>query len=78
MLSVAVTGGSPSAWGQPMPLFEFRGRYVFSNFARSFDVAPNGHFLMIARNAAELTPSESKVTIVLNWFSELERLVPID
>ena len=53
MLSVAVTDGPPSTWGQPIRLFEFRGRYIFSNFYRVFDVAPDGRFLMIARGAAE-------------------------
>ena len=77
ILSVAVTDGPPSTLGQPIRLFESQGRYVFSSFARSFDVVPDDRLLMIARDAAESTPSESKITIVLNWLEELKQLVPV-
>ena len=78
MLSVGVTNGPPPTWGQPVPLFESRGRYAFSTFARSFDIGQDGRFLMIARDAAELSPSQSQVAIVLNWSQELLERVPVN
>ena len=58
--------------GAPRVLFE--GQYLTQLNARSYDVHPDGkRFLMIdpGREATDLV-------IVLNWFEELERLVPTD
>ncbi len=51
--------------GAPEPLFE--GAY--SNW---YDASPNGSFVMLTKPSAEL----SEINVVLNWSSELERLVP--
>jgi hypothetical protein len=40
--------------------------------SRSYDVAPDGRFLMLVQNRQE----EPTIHVVLNWFEELERLVP--
>ena len=43
---------------------------------RNYDIAPDGkRFLMIQ---SEAEPVYTKVKIVLNWFEELKRLVPVD
>jgi hypothetical protein len=39
---------------------------------RNYDVAPDGRFLMLVRDRRE-APT---IHVVLNWFEELERLVP--
>jgi serine/threonine-protein kinase len=45
----------------------------------SYGVAPDGRFLMIQRADAPPTERDSdRIRIVLNWFEELERLVPTD
>ncbi len=66
------------------PVFLFQGDYSTAGPIRSYDVKPDGQrFLMTrfgATNAA-IRPEEyfgNKVTIVLNWFEELKRLVPTD
>jgi len=42
----------------------------------NYDVSPDGErFVFVEQDAAELA---SNITVVLNWFSELERLVPAD
>ena len=56
----------------------FEGRY-YSFIDRAYDVSPDGQrFLMIKpveAFEAGLT-SGQQIVVVLNWFQELERLVP--
>jgi len=60
------------SWGDPTALFP--ADYIWSEiFGRPFDVAPDGRFLMMKRVSGS-RPEE--ITIVLNWFEELKRLVP--
>ena len=59
------------SWNEPIELFT--GDYVSTDtFGRAFDVAPDGRFLMMKR-ASGSRPEE--ITVVLNWFEELKRLV---
>ena len=69
-LSATTAGLDP---GRPSELFELR----YSADAPSYDVAPDGErFIMIrpTEDSGITTPPEMRV--VLNWFEELERLVP--
>ena len=43
---------------------------------RQYHVAPDGRFLMLSDRAGG--PSEARLILVLNWFAELERLVPVE
>jgi len=52
----------------------FEGKYLTGEF-HHYDVAPDGRFLMI-QESEELTPP--CIHVVLNWFEELKRLVPVD
>jgi len=52
----------------------FRGRFLYANQLRTYDVHPDGRFLMIEDD--EERPTHGSLRIVLNWFDELERLVP--
>jgi Tol biopolymer transport system component len=51
----------------------FEGQYLMLGVRHSYDVAPDGRFLMI-QESEELTPP--CIHVVLNWFEELKRLVP--
>ena len=42
----------------------------------NYDVADNGRFLMITQDSA--TAASPQIIVILNWFDELQRLVPID
>ncbi len=44
-------------------------------FGRTYDLGPDGRFLVILRDEPPPPPTEYRV--VLNWFEELKRLVPI-
>jgi len=64
--------------GRPQMLFE--GSYVSTTNTIGFqyyDISPDGkRFLMMKQNVQE--QPRNQLEIVLNWFSELERLVPTD
>ena len=44
---------------------------------RDYDVAPDGRFLMVKLNQAEIG-SPARLVLVQNWFEELKRLVPVN
>ena len=70
MLAVGVELQPTFRAGRPQPLFE--GSY-FSFGSGSYDVAPDGRFLMIKPGPEESGPAHVKV--VLNWFEEVKRRV---
>ena len=79
MQSVTVTDGPPSAWGRPVPLFEADREYFFRNVLRTYDVAPDGRFLMIKADAAteDASAPQAQIILIQNWFQELTERVPI-
>jgi serine/threonine-protein kinase len=71
MMAATVRLGADIEIDKPQILFE--GSYDDYWIAGNFDVAPDGRFLMVK------TPPENasrQVNVVLDWFGELERLVP--
>jgi hypothetical protein len=54
----------------------FEAPYAFDRWNPSYDVGPDGRFLMIRPSAEELAPPV--VHVVLNWFEELKRRVPVN
>ena len=73
---MAVTLGSTAARldpGRPRELFEWR----YTADAPSYDVAPDGErFVMIRPIEDSSTTAPPEIRVVVNWFEELERLVP--
>jgi Tol biopolymer transport system component len=51
----------------------FQGNYLFCLNCQTYDVAPDGRFLMI-QDSLELAPP--RINVILNWFEELKRRVP--
>ena len=68
VMSVAI-GDDPAA-SRPAKLFE--GDYVRGTGSKTWDVAPDGRFLM----KKVLRRAQYSIDIVLNWSEELKRLVP--
>jgi len=60
--------------GKPEVLFEARFARALPNLA-NYDVSPDGQRFVIVRDV-EGDPGPSRLIVVLNWFEELERLVP--
>jgi Tol biopolymer transport system component len=79
MMSVPVATAPAFSAGAPVRLFE--GNY--GNGARpDYDVAPDGRFLMLPYTVSRLGRVENEqdvtLSVVYNWFEELERLAPRD
>jgi len=71
VFAVEVTASDRFTAGQPRELFS--GSYMATSNKWDYDVAADGRFIMIK------TPEEDRpreITVVLNWFQEIESLVP--
>ena len=73
MATAVVHEGEELAFGKPHTLFE--AQYESHWIGTNYDLAPDGRFLMI-KTPPELAPRQ--IHVVLDWFEELERLVPVD
>jgi len=71
MMTVKIGADSEFRFERPEVLFE--GNY-YHDYNPSYDVGPDGRFLMIQRGDQE--PGQAQIHVVLNWFEELKRLVP--
>ncbi len=73
MMAVTVETNPQLKVGKPRLLFE--GSYFSKRggYPISYDIAPDGRFLMIMAD-----PAPTRLNIVLNWFEELKRLVPTE
>jgi serine/threonine-protein kinase len=74
MMAVSVTTSPGLQLGAPRELF--RGRYRRSGNLRSYDVAPDGRFLMIEELPWKDTRGTQPLRVALNWFEELKWRVP--
>ena len=75
MMSVPVELAAAESFGRPETLFD--GNYLVDNSRHpGYAVDPSGEsFYLSALNYGE---SLTQIHIVLNWFDELERLVPAE
>jgi serine/threonine-protein kinase len=75
MMAVEIDTRSSFSAGKPKSLFQ--GSYLPAPaLLANYDVAPDGrHFLMLKPGGEEQAPTQ--VNLVLNWFEELKRLVPV-
>jgi Tol biopolymer transport system component len=72
LVAVEVTAGTPPI-GRQRVLFSVLP-YVFASPHRSYDIAPDGRFLMLRRT--EDAVANSPLVVVENFFEELRRKVP--
>jgi len=72
MMAAAVKPGASIDFERPVPLFD--GLDVGGS-QTPFSVAADGRFLMVEPAAGD-TARSGQLTLVLNWFEELKRLVP--
>jgi Tol biopolymer transport system component len=76
MLAVPMQFGATLVPGRPQVLFEFAMRPILGG-SRSYDIAPDGRFLIIRSDQAEVAGDTApQIVVVQNWFEELKRLVP--
>jgi serine/threonine-protein kinase len=85
MMVVDVRSGSEFVAGLPRALFS--APYITSTSVTgvirtglpNYDVSPDGeHFVMVASGSSRDRVGGREYRVVLNWFEELERLVPIN
>ena len=64
--------------GDPEVLFD--QQYYVRRSDRTYDLAPDGRFLMVKASAGidDADGPATQIILVQNWFEELKRLVPID
>ncbi len=76
MMAVAIATEPRLAPESPTLLFEgpYRSGVAGANPVTGYDVAPDGRFVMI--RAEKSSGGLQQINLVLNWFEELERLVP--
>jgi WD40 repeat protein len=72
MMAAAVRPGRSKEFERPVRLF---GGIDFATSPSPYSVAPDGRFLMVEEGRPEAA-NRSQLTLVLNWFEELNRLVP--
>jgi Tol biopolymer transport system component len=84
MMVAAVTTRPTFAFGNPTEVpRRFRGTVDGSAITpRSFDIMPNGRFIGLfapgqSSGATGTVSTQPEIHIVLNWFEELKRLVPV-
>ncbi len=78
LMAVTISTEPALTPGKPTLLFAgpYRsGVFVGGNPGSNYDVTPDGRFVMI-RN--EGSSAATQILVVLNWFEELERLVPTE
>ena len=74
MMAVDITTEPTFTHGTPQLLFE--GEYLTYGPRAAYDVTSDvQRFLMIKESEEELTVTQ--LNVVLNWFEELNRLVPV-
>ena len=74
MMAVEITTEPSFTHGTPQLLFEVQ--YASFGPRAAYDVNPDGQrFLMIKESEEALTVTQ--LNVVLNWFEELKRLVPV-
>jgi serine/threonine-protein kinase len=81
MMSLALRSGSDFAFESPVVLFEWPAPQSVVGFTdlRSYDVAGDGRFLMLAsvkEPAPAAIDAAAGIVVVQNWHEELGRLVP--
>ena len=72
-MSVAISFAPERRIGEPQLLFERPYGKNTGSPATSYDVTSDGRFVMIK---GAVNPGSDRIDFVLNWFAELERLVP--
>ena len=79
MMAVDVSAGADSA-GKPTLLFEGPYDLKIGSGASNYDVTPDGQGFVMIRTEQSTTESSgtTQITLVLNWFEELKRLVPTE
>jgi Tol biopolymer transport system component len=78
MMAVSVGPGESLSLGQPTTLFRLPDGFGTRRPSSNYAVHPDGRFLVAPRREHERPPPITRLNLVHNWFTELERLAPTD
>ena len=77
---MGVTVETEPTFSAGIPETVIEGNYVYApGQGRNWDISPDGQRFLMLKNVGQSATEDGpppKVTIVLNWFDELQRLVP--
>jgi Tol biopolymer transport system component len=71
LMAVSIQAGPELRFSAPVALFT-TSEFVFSPQPRSYDVAPDGRFLML-KAPGRAQPGSRPLTVILNWVEEVKR-----
>ena len=76
---MAVSVDTEPMFSAEAPELLFEQQYFSFQAFRTYDVAPDGRFLMVKEGATpeDASAPTAQLHLVLNWFEELKRLVPV-
>jgi Tol biopolymer transport system component len=75
-VTIASTGNGSARISAPSKVADWN--FYTAQFApRVYDISPDGRLLVIGRTADEKPTAQRQINVVVNWFEELKRLVPI-
>jgi serine/threonine-protein kinase len=75
MMMAAVNPGASLSVAPPVPLFTTR--LIRMGQPPSYDVAPDGRFLIV-RGSENQSNAAASIVVVVNWTEELKRRVPVN
>lgn len=75
LMAVPVRVAPAFTAGTPVALFDTKARYAGEFYARAYDVAPDGRFLMLAEESISALSKPASFVVVQNWFEELKARV---
>ena len=73
---MAVTTESSFQPGKPTLLFE--GSFELEGIRHNYDVSPDGKRFMMVQREESSESAPDRLHVVLHWFEELERRVPVN
>ena len=76
MMVVDVETKSGFSAGKPRMLFDAASYSPTPATATNYDVSPDGRFLML-KPSEQQGQAATQINVVLNWFEELKRKVPV-
>jgi serine/threonine-protein kinase len=77
MMSVTVTTEPDFIPGKPVLLFEGPYELQGTNPISNYDISSDGQRFLMVKLSEDSSAAPRQINIVLNWFDELKRLVPI-
>jgi hypothetical protein len=72
-MAVSVRTSPSFSASAPRPLFSLADYVLAGTRGIRYDVAPDGRFLML-KDETGVSAAQSRVIVVQNWFTELQRL----